>query len=72
MKKRAPKHHLEKRPYPGGAQTLDLNTVSQFELFLQVPRATKKLPKCGQQGIKMETWALKNHSGDRFKKVLKF
>ena len=45
MKKGAPRKHLEKGPYPGGAQTLYLKTVSQFELFFLGPWALKKKPK---------------------------
>ena len=72
MKKGAPKQHLVKTPYPGGVQTLIMSTVSQFGLFLGGPGPLKKQPKWGQKTFKMETWALKKHSGNPFKKVLKF
>ena len=72
MKKGAPKQHLVKRSCPGGVQTLFMSTVSQFGLFFGGPGALKKQLKLGQKALKMEAWALKKRSGDRFKKVKKF
>ena len=51
MKQGAPKQHLVKRRYPGGVQTLFMNTVSQFGLFLGEPGALKKQPKMKSKSI---------------------
>ena len=72
MKKGALKQHPENKTlFRRGPNTIYEYSFTVWTVF-EGARGSQKADKWRQKAFKTEAWALKKHSGDPFKKVLKF